>query len=765
METNIKLVKHGDGLFLTAKMVSISKTDLQIDQLYTICTILKNRGIAATPFINDKGTSFLLTEFRDTLTNVIVELESPDNKGTQFTIKLSSLQETVKLTLLVPWQRKIIEELYQKRAQINVLQNADLKVINKSPNVFYETTPIPNEEEIESDIVAYQRYYVFSEYFEGKGLGFGVDIGTSYFTRYSVEKYFATGQQKRFFFLKERQSTEYKGTLLYKGPNGYSRCYFDRYDGKTTLASTDSFTYKGKRYENSFDYFQKIYPSFDVKPTDKVAFVSFKGMGTLPVPAKCLFLTVSTENLTEDVNQQDKYTAQQKKNLIDAFWKKVGNVFGKNYQPLLNNYHIPGEAESGIFDMPPILYGEGGRLDSPKYKNGYIYKKYFLNKYYKLKENGCFYVPPMLDREVHFVFPSNVESSVQTQLTDDLIKDSSLLTRKKLEATNHSYDKGEHLSIIYELKNNYDKGTVVFVFDNNDPSAYYNISQELNGWKIIRLTKQELIRKYSKFKAHPKGKGHWETYISLNAFRIVTELGCLPYIFQGKLSYGAQLIIDVSEKYNYFGLGLLIYAEGMTQPLFDYIIKPNPDSRNDLINSHLLDKYLTELLSKYTTEINTYKIKMLVLRDGIENKTEYDVFVKVVEKLKTAKVKGLNGLNSDFDFVFIEYHKKSLKSIRLFQDENAKVENPLEGTWMLINKLKAILMNTGAGTLTQGTSNPVLIKSNYRNIDLIPVLKDIFLTSQLNFGSPRVAQKLTYLAKRIDDLLRERRAQEVIKIK
>lgn len=425
------------------------------------------------------------------------------------------------------------------------------------------------------------------------------------------------------------------------------------------------------------------------------------------------------------------------------------------------NIRLNGNA--GTFDMPSITYANNVQLPSPKYKNGYIYKKYFLNKYYKLKENGCFYVPPTLEREVHFVFPSNLNSDIQSQLMDDLAKDTSSLTKKNIEPIDHYYDKGEYLSAIYELKNICDKGTVVFVFDNNDSSAYYNIAQELIGWKIIRLTKQELLRKYYKLKNNPKGKGHWETYVALNAFRIVNELGCIPYIFNDKLTYTAQLVIDVSEKYSFFGLGLLIYAQGMKTPIFDYVIKQNPDSRNDLVNVHLLEKYLTELLVRHISDFNKYNIKnLLVLRDGIENRSEFEVFEKVIKNLKG---KSQHNLSGDFDFVFIEYHKKSLKSIRLFENVNGEIKNPLEGTWMLINKLTAILMNTGAGTLTQGTSNPVLIKSNYKEVDLIPILKDIFLTSQLNFGSPRVAQKLTYLAKRIDDLLRERRSQEVIKIK
>lgn len=758
METNIRLVRNGNNLFLLARLVDVSIQILTHEQLQTICTILKNRKIAAIPYKTGEK-SYLLTEDRDDLKQVSIDIQSEDRRTTYHAV-LRSSADTIKLFLQDPLQRRFIEELYVRRMQMNILSKTGFKVISKSPNVYYEANPLPSDEDMESDIVAYRRYYVFSEYFEGKGLGFGVDVGTSYFARYSVEDFFSKGNSRRFHQLKERQSTEYKGTLLYKGPNGHSRCYFERYDGTTTLASTDKFTFNGHQFANSFEYFRKLYPGFSVSPTDKVAFVSFKGIGTVPVPAKYLFLSITLDNVSDDINQQDKLVAQQKRNLIDSFWQRIGSQpFGFGYAALQDGYYIPSAMDSGAFDFPTINFANGQKLLPPKQKSPYLYKKYFLQKYHNLRECGCYYVPPIMEREIHFVFPSTIPIPSCQTLTNDLSRDVTILTNKEIETIDHQYAPGDHLGIIYDLKKNYDKGTVVFVFDYNDPSIYYTLSQELEGWKIIRLTKQELLRKLNKLHNHPKGRGHWESYISLNAFKIVTELGCIPYIFDEPLNYEAQLFIDVSENFSHFGLGLLIYKKGMNRPILDYIIKPNPDGRNDLINPHMLQKYLKELILKYLPDFNKYGItKMLALRDGKENRSEYDVFAAVIQEYKEK-------LPAGFDFDFVEYHKKSQKSIRLFEFINEEYKNPLEGSWLAINQSAAILVNTGEGTLTQGTASPLLIKSNYKKIDLKRVLHDVFLTSQLNFGSPRVAQKLTFLAKRIDDLLREKRAQQIVKIK
>jgi hypothetical protein len=56
-----------------------------------------------------------------------------------------------------------------------------------------------------------------------------------------------------------------------------------------------------------------------------------------------------------------------------------------------------------------------------------------------------------------------------------------------------------------------------------------------------------------------------------------------------------------------------------------------------------------------------------------------------------------------------------------------------------------------------------LIKKKYTNCDLVKVLEDIFITSQLNFSSPRVSQRLTYPAKRTDEQLKDKMAQEILR--
>lgn len=102
----------------------------------------------------------MLTESKEEVRHVCIDIQS-DDKRTTYSALLNSEGNEIQLSLKNPVQRKYIEELYVRRIQINILRKTGFKVISKSPNVYYEPNPLPSDEDVESDIVAYRRYYVF----------------------------------------------------------------------------------------------------------------------------------------------------------------------------------------------------------------------------------------------------------------------------------------------------------------------------------------------------------------------------------------------------------------------------------------------------------------------------------------------------------------------------------------------------------------------------------------------------------------------------
>ena len=153
--------------------------------------------------------------------------------------------------------------------------------------------------------------------------------------------------------------------------------------------------------------------------------------------------------------------------------------------------------------------------------------------------------------------------------------------------------------------------------------------------------------------------------------------------------------------------------------------------------------------------------KILFFRDGKDCKDE---FIAIKAAVDEAISKGI--LPGSVLYDFIELHKTTRKAIRFWDnDDNANVCNPLEGTFLHLRKDVSMLATTGHATLTQGMPDPLTIVNKYTKADMKDVLHDLLYSAQLSFSSPKVAQKLPLPAKRADEELTQKRAQEIKRLK
>jgi len=114
----------------------------------------------------------------------------------------------------------------------------------------------------------------------------------------------------------------------------------------------------------------------------------------------------------------------------------------------------------------------------------------------------------------------------------------------------------------------------------------------------------------------------------------------------------------------------------------------------------------------------------------------------------------------------VDFHKNSVKGIRLWdRGRSGEVRHCLEGTTLLLDDRTVVLVNTGAATLTQGSAEPIMLIGRSDSIDMKAVAEYVHATSQLNWSSPRVAQRLPLPLKRTDDELKNRAAQEIRRTK
>lgn len=759
-ELNIKIVEFGPALTLFVKRVTLEGTELTPKQIQSVCSQIGTLyKVAAVPnSIRGSRQQILVYQYDNVPTHSIVI----DN----WTVIPSTDNERLVLDFSVEEHQQLIADLYKRSLIIHLNQNSDFWTLD-SPRIFYQKHPIKLELSDNPDIDAFRRFEISEVIIDGVGLGFAVDVSTAFFTNLSVDDYLSTGHEERFKKLSGRQG-EQQGTLLYDGPNKKVKCYYVKYHKDLTLSTAHSFKIPGgKEYNNPYDYFKDRYPNFKVESTDRVAKVSFPGMdGPVDVAANRLYLRVMNSMMPSSMKNLDKIPPEEREELlIEGFWNKLGQApFGKGFRTVQKGFYSPTPDKSGIIPMVDLKFGKGAILKAPQSVNAHSYRDHFRKRRNWLNSKGCFYVPPQMERQITVAYPDGLSEQIIEKYADDLCQRVAELTSIPVEPVILAPYDGI-LEAAYQLRDEAETGMVLFVFDNHDPASYYHISRELKGWKLKRATSKEMQRKHRNFINNYKGRGvkDWESYMELTAYDVVEQLGCIPYVMPTVLHYDMQLVIDVSEKSSHFGLSLMLYNKNMNIPLFQCQVHPKHDPKNkETINRVLLEKYLTDLFNSIKSKIERFKpINLLVLRDGKDCGEEYAAIVSVIDKLKERNI-----LGQDFYFDFAEYHKTSRKGVRVWERDGGKIENALEGSYTLFGKNQAVLIPTGGGTLRQGTAAPILIVGKHSpNINIKKVIEDVFISSQLNYASPGVAQRLTFAAKRVDDQLIERRAQEVERIK
>ncbi len=757
VETNLKIVKGGKNLKLSTRVIGLGGGEFNVDDIQKVCSLLSYQWkISATPYSISPTPSILINN-QDKIENCSVKLK----KGTlSFNVIFQDTAEDLILEFQNENHRHSLADLYKKAFLISILRSNKYWTFD-SPRIFYTREPFKkgdrNSNHDSSDISIFRRFEV-SEVILDDGIAISVDVGTTFFTNQPVEFYFKNNAERRFRKLTSRQD-EQKGTLLYKTPRGnYSKCYFIKYDHQVTCGSSHAFEYEGIRYLNLFDYYQKINNKYPISEDDNVAYVSFPGLdGQLPVAANKLYIRVMNDMLPYELSKLDKISPKDRVVLLDQFWGQFGKFpFGEKFQGLefAGKNYLPFN-KSGILTIPPLTFNGGNILHSPIQKSGKYYKQNFRNRKEYLIEHGCFFSPLTITREIHFVYPEAMNDSIAEDFANDICDLISSLAKVNIEPVLESYS--DYKAMINTL-NQESSSMVVFIFDKIEPATYFMISHDLKDWSIKRVTSQQIVKKYEN---RVIKKGAWNSFIELNTFDILQQLGVVPWICP-PLHYDIHLAIDVSEKFTHFCFSFYMYNSGMQKPIIktDTFTKSN---RKEKINQTILESKLNSLFDGWSNDlINSRPLKMLVTRDGKVCEGEGEAIESVVKNQIAKK-----NLSNDFTFDVIEYHKTSLKGVRLWTRNEGigLIENVLEGTFFLLDNRNAILSPTGYSTLNQGTSHPILIRKVNGPTDINVIIQDIFALTQLNFSSPTVAQGHCLPIKRADEQLKDRKMQEVERIK
>lgn len=765
LETNIRIVQPGWDLHLWIKKAVVEGADLSVDLLQRACGRLRHRyGLAAVPARESRGTLWVAT--RGPVPSFHLEEEN-------WTLTIQDAGEACQKIFVHDGTRvSLITDLIGRAFAAQLARTSGLWTLD-SPRIWYEPEPF----QIEDGIAAFRRFEISALFIDGVGVGVAVDVGTAFFTEATLAYFFdeeadqheQSERRERFIDITRRQSGQ-KGTLLYNNSRSHTKCYFEDAPEGVTCEKTGRVRVRGKTYASVYAYYQAEYPGLPVLPESKAIRVSFKGIARPQyVAAEFLRARVMNDNVTGDLGLVDKLDPRERREIIEEFWRwREPHPLGTVAPGFYDGFWQPEVSRITQFSLAELEFGNDQSLPSvPPSAAIADYRGHYRQRLEFLENVGCYFVPPTVNRVLYCAYPYHLSEEAAQLLAGDIAAKISKWTKVKF--TLHPIRYNTIRDAIEQLRSASSAGMVVFVL-NDEPSAYYEVASQLPHWRVKRLTKYELVRHFRYFKnglwdsrqqghSLERGTARWERFLALNALDVLQQLDCIPWRAEHLGPYEAQVAIDVGHDRRYFALSLIISRGKEQNPslLLDSLAVPKLDHQHESINETVLSEHLIELLKRALHGNFTAISSLLILRDGLVTDGEQrGIYQRAIPALR---MQGL--LTADAHVDVVEFRKKSLTAIRLWERNGHQVRNTREGTAVQLTQDMVVVTSTGAATLHQGTAQPFVLVRNGHHFDVLDAAHAVFDATQLNFSNPTVAQHDPLTLKRTDDELVTRAVQEI----
>lgn len=616
---------------------------------------------------------------------------------------------------------------------------------------------------------------------DGEGIGISVDAETAFFSVHTLAHFFDSGipkseeesREKEFERLTQRQKGQ-KGTLLYDNGSSRTKCYFESAPRGVTCATTGLIRAKGRSYDSLHDYYRLEYSNIHIDGDAPAVQVSFPGMGKPQwVAADCLRIRVMNDVLPGSLSSIDKIEPNQRRDMARSFWERLEpNPLGLVAPGLQNRFWRPSDSRIHRFSIPDLIFGGDIRLKGPSQLNAEAYRENYRQRMEYLKEAGCYYVPATIPRTLYTVYPNSIDLQACELLADDLAK----TIRGWTGGTTYSIQAARPIGYrsisegIEKLRSAERDGVALFVL-NEEPAAYHEVAFQLERWRVKRVTERELKRHFQYFQKGAwnrrrrmndldAGKKRWADFVNQNALEVLQLMDIIPFRPDIQCPYEAQLFIDVGHDRRQFALSLLIARQKPRKPDFSIVtdVQHKTDHQCESINPMILADQIVRVFERVLHRHSSPVESLMVLRDGRLCGEEINGIEDAVKKLIS---KGKLEKEARVDLA--ELHKESSNAVRLWEANRDAdtVQNPLEGNSLQVNKELIVVASTGAATLHQGTAQPFSISTGSKCSSPVDAAFVAFMATQLNWSSPRVAQRLPLHAKRADEDLKARADQEV----
>lgn len=768
LETNIRIVAPGVAVSISVRRAAVQGPSITHDLLQRLCGILRYRhGLSAVPCQSRSRSLIVATD----------ALISPLHvEGEDFVLDLTDAEEPTRSLQLNDLNGVGLLPMLLERALLAKLAlHTNLWTLD-SPSIWYEAKPFVCRE----GIAVYRRFEISSLLVEDVGVGIAADVGTAFFTTDTLAFFFDTAvrgseqerRQRLFTRLTGRQQGQ-KGTLLYDNGRTRVKCYFDDAPKGVTCGTTGKVRVKGKTYDSLHEFYRIEIPELPVSVDTPAILVSFRGLGRPQwVAADRVRVRVMNDNTPEILKAVDKIPPRDRRALLEGFWKRLEpHPLGRVAEGFVDGLWRPDPQRILRLEPVSLEFGDHAGLAAPSSHSIDAYKEYFRRRAKLLHDKGCYSIPPAVARTIYCAYPRAIGEEVARRIAGDIAGRVSSWARRSFAASLIVYDTiGQ---AIEQLRREPQPSTVLFILD-DEPSAYYDVSFQLGGWRVKRITEAVLKEHYGylaegawdkklKTITLERGRQRWDQFVSMNALDLLQQMDGIPWRIAQAGPYEAILVIDVGHDRRHFAVSVLIARPTEKRPTFGICseVQVKPDHDREMINPVMLCDQINNIVRKALRRSFQPLGSMLILRDG---RLCGDEPKGVQSGLAGLVNQGMLARDARVDEV--DFHKDSQRAIRIWEvDGNGRVENPLEGDGVYLSKKMVAVAATGVATLHQGTAEPFILEANGRCAGILEPAKAAFAAAQLNWSSPGVAQRFPLPFKRTDDELKARAAQEIRRIR
>ena len=767
LETNIRIVHPGNNLYVSTRFATVSGSNITPSLLEKACNTLRYRhGIAAVPYSSQPPCLLVATQY---------PLQSIHLADEEWELTIEDSNQPTQRTILKSQEgRSFLPTLIERAFLAHIASSTDFWTLD-SPRIWYEAQPF----RVEDGIAVFRGYEIGTVHIDEMGIGIAVDVRMSFFSAETLAYYFdatvSDGERKRrenlFARLAQRQ-TRHKGTLVYDNGRKKTKCYFVSPPMGMTCDTTGPLRIKGESYDSLLAYYKATNPDLVVTGSTPAMRVSFSNLSLpQPVAADRVRVRIANDSVPIALQNIDKIKPDIRRNLINEFWIQLGPRPLGHVAPGVEGLFWKANDEKVVqFEFPVLTFGKGHTLLPTDSFTDDAYKEHFRQRLHCLQQYGCFNVPPNITRTLYCAYPKHLAKESIEVLATDLAKTVNRLTGKPISASLIDY---ENIGDAIEKLRDIGQSGMAIIILNDQPEAYYEVEFHLAGWRIKRITEATLQEQHAfltsgawdrrlKKNTLDAGQKLWTAFIGMNAFDVIQLLDVTPYRIAQAGPYESQLIIDVGRDRRHFAVSLLIARNNNKRPEFWFAshTQLKTDHHQETINPVILADEIIELFRRLPRHFETLT-SILVMRDGRIVGQEPEGIERAISQLKE-----MGYLAADAQTDLVDIRKESLKAIRIWDvDRDSSVSNPLIGAGIRLNQNMLVMVTTGRPTLSQGTAEPVMVINNGNCPDLMDAAQAVFAGAQLNWSSPRVAQRLHIGMKRTDDDLKTRFAQEIRRLR